>query len=83
MDGHFRVTKIEPRKLWFEGYMESIGTVGPVSVSTGISSMCKVGWVINLEMCKTGKSWKMSESGNVYPRQEIMINFGTLILGRI
>ncbi|HIH87422.1 MAG TPA: hypothetical protein HA304_05915 [Methanosarcinales archaeon] len=65
MDGYFRVTKIEPRKLWLEGYMGIKGTVSPVSVSTGISSMCKVGWVINLEL---GKSWKMLECGNVYPR---------------
>ena len=68
VDGYFRVTKIETRKLWLEDYMWIKGTVGPVSVSTGISSMCKVGWVINLGMGKTGKSWKMLECGNVYPR---------------
>ena len=54
VDGYFRVTKIESRKLWLEDYMGIKGMVGPVSVSTGISSMCKVGWVINLEMGKTG-----------------------------
>lgn len=68
MDGYFRVTKIESRKLWLEDYMGIKGMVSPVSVSTGISSMCKVGWVINLELGKTGKSWKMLECGNVYPR---------------
>ena len=44
--GYFRVTKIESRKLWLEDYMRDKRTVGPVSVSTEISSMCKVGWVI-------------------------------------
>lgn len=68
VDGYFRVTKIENRKLWLEGHMGTRGTFGPVSVSTGISSLCKIGWVINLDLCKTGKSWKMLESGNVYPR---------------
>jgi len=68
VDGYFRVTKIEPRKLWLEDYMVGGGTLGPVSVSTGISSMCKVGWVICLEMGKTGKGWQMLGSGNVYPR---------------
>ncbi|MCD4809622.1 MAG: hypothetical protein K8R17_06965 [Methanosarcinales archaeon] len=67
VDGYFRVTKIEPRQLWLEGYVGSIGSVGPVSVSTEITSMCKIGWVINLELGKTGKSWKMLECGNVYP----------------
>jgi len=43
VDGYFRVTKIETRKLWLEDYMGSRGTVGPVSVSTEISSLCKVG----------------------------------------
>jgi len=66
--GYFRVTKIESRKLWLEDHMRDKRTVGPVSVSTEISSMCKVGWVINLDLGKTGKSWKMLESGNVYPR---------------
>lgn len=68
VDGYFKVTKIEPSKLWLEDYMGSRGTVGPVSVSTKISSICKRGWVINLELGKTGKSWKMLECGNVYPR---------------
>lgn len=68
VDGYFKVTKIETRKLWLEGYVGSIGPEGPVSVSTEISSMCKVGWVINLELGKTGKSWRMLECGNVYPR---------------
>ena len=68
VDGYFRVTKVENRKLWLEGYMEDRGTVRPVTVSTEISSMCKVGWVINLDLGKTCKSWKMLECGNVYPR---------------
>lgn len=68
VDGYFIVTKIENRKLWFEGHMGTRGTFGPVSVSTKISSLCKIGWVINLDLGKTGKSWKMLESGNVYPR---------------
>jgi hypothetical protein len=68
VDGYFKVTKIESRKLWLENYMRGRGTVGPVSVSTEISSMCNVGWIICLELGKTGKSWKMLECDNVYPR---------------
>ena len=72
VDGYFRVTKIENRKLWLEDYIGGGGTLGPVSVSTGINSMCKEGWVICLEMGKTGKGWQMLGSGNVYPRWEIL-----------
>jgi hypothetical protein len=68
VDGYFRVTKIESRKLWLEDYIGCGGTLGPVSVSTEISSMCKVGWVICLDLGKTSKGWWMLESGNVYPR---------------
>jgi hypothetical protein len=66
-EGYFSVTKIEPGKLWLEDYMGSGEEIGPVLVSTEISSRCKVGWVICLELGKTSKGWKMLESGNVYP----------------
>jgi len=68
VDGYFRVAKIEPRKLWLEDYIACGGTLGPVSVSTEISSMCKEGWVIYLELGKTSKGWKMLVSGTVYPK---------------
>jgi hypothetical protein len=68
VDGYFRVTKIEHSKLWLEDYMGSGKEIGPVFVSTEISSICKVGWVICLEIGKTSKGWEMLESGCVYPR---------------
>ena len=68
VDGYFRVIKIEPRKLWLEDYLACGGTLGPVSVSTEISSMCKEGWVIYLELGKTSKGWQMLVSGTVYPK---------------
>ena len=67
-DGYFRVTRIEPCKLWLEYNGEDRGTMGPVFVSNEISSLCKEGWVINLKIGRTGKGWKMLESGYVYPR---------------
>jgi hypothetical protein len=68
VDGYFRVTKIEPRKLWLEDYIGCGGTLGPVSVSLEISSMCKEGWVIYLELGKTSKGWQMLISGTVFPK---------------
>ena len=66
-DSYFRVTRIEPGKLWLEDDMGGEDDIGPVTVSNKISSLCKVGWVINLELGKTRKGWQMLESGNVYP----------------
>ena len=66
-DSYFRVTKIEPGKLWLEDDMGDADDIGPVIVSNRISSLCKVGWIINLELGKTREGWKMLESGNVYP----------------
>jgi len=67
-DGYFKVTKIEPGKLWLGDYIGSGEAMGPVIVSDEISSSCKVGWTICLEMGRTGKGWEMMGSGNVYPR---------------
>ena len=63
-----KIIKMEPRKLWLEDYIGGAGTLGPVSVSTEISSMCKIGRVICLELGKISKGWQMLESGNVYPK---------------
>jgi len=60
-DSYFRVTKVKPGKLWLED------DIGPVIVSIEISSLCKVGWVISLELGKTRKGWEILGSGNVYP----------------
>ena len=67
VDGYLQVTKIQPGKLWFEDYTGSGKKIGPVHVDHEISSLCKVGWVINLVLGKTRRGWKMLESGNVYP----------------
>ncbi len=66
-DGYFTVTKTEPGKLWLGDYMGSSEDMGPVIVSDEISSSCKVGWTICLEMGRTRKGWEMMGSGNVYP----------------
>ncbi len=66
MDGYFRITKIRPGELWFED-MGGGTSIGPTFVSKEISSLCKVGWVICLELGKTTKGWQMLESGYVYP----------------
>jgi hypothetical protein len=67
LDAYFEIVKIEPGKLWLEDYLESGEKIGPVIVSEEISSKCKVGWTVSLWVAKTGKVWRIMESGNVLP----------------
>lgn len=66
-DGYFTVTKTKPGKLWLGDYLGSEEAIGPVTVSDEISSSCKVGWTICLELGRTSNGWVMLGSGNVYP----------------
>jgi len=68
LDAYFKIVKIEPGKLWLEDYLRSGNKVGPVIVSEEISSKCKVGWTVSLLVAKTGKVWRILESGYVLPR---------------
>jgi len=67
LDAYFKIVKIEPGKLWLEDYLESGKEIGPVIVSKEISSKCKVGWTISLLVAKTGKVWRILESGYMLP----------------
>ena len=68
IDAYFKIVRIEPEKLWLEDYLESGKEVGPVIVSEEISSKCKIGWTVSLWVAKTGKVWRILESGYVLPR---------------
>jgi hypothetical protein len=68
IDSNFNIVKIEPGKLWLEDYLESGKTVGPVIVSEEISSNCKVGWTVSMWVVKTGRGWRILETGYVRPR---------------
>ncbi len=68
LDAYFDIVKIEPGKLWLEDYLESGKTVGPVIVSEEISSKCKVGWTVSMWAVKTGRVWRILETGYVLPR---------------
>ena len=67
LDAYFKIVKIEPGKLWLEDYLEPGKRIGPVIVPEEISSKCKVGWTASLWVAKTGKVWRILESGNMYP----------------
>lgn len=66
-EGYFSITKVESGKLWLEDYIDSDLNIGPVIVSIQISSLAKVGWVINLELGRRDRKWYIIENGSVYP----------------
>ena len=66
LDDFFFITGVEPGKLWFKSRQNG-EKVGPVIVPEYISSRCKSGWTICLLLGKTGKVWRILESGNMYP----------------
>jgi len=65
-DGYFSVADTKPGELWLEDYMRSGKVIGPVIVSDEISSKCKKGWTICLELGRVKKDWWMLGVGNVY-----------------
>lgn len=70
LNSRFTIRKIEPGKLWLEDFKDPGELKGPVLVSEGISSMCKIGWTVVLWIGKTGNMWKIIDSTAVYPITE-------------
>jgi len=60
VDDYAEITQVQPGKLWFGG-------VGPVEVSTAASDLAQIGWSVNVVLARVGKSWRIIESGSVYP----------------
>lgn len=67
VEGYYMIKRIREGKLWFEEIMGSGRRIGPVPVSSQISSMCKVGWSLFLTLGRTDKGWRILESGAIYP----------------
>ena len=65
---HFMIEKIEPGQLWLQPVMAYPSTtVGPVSVPTEVTALCKIGWDIGGVLMKRGKGWELVEVWNVTP----------------
>ncbi len=48
---HFKVTKVEPGKLWLESIMSDL-SLGPIAVPKAVTSKCELGWTISLGLRK-------------------------------
>lgn len=67
IEGQFTFTRVAPGKVWLE---EMLGerTVGPIEVSEEISRRWQAGWTISGIVSSAGKTWRLVEAWNVYPR---------------
>lgn len=63
---HFRITKVEPGKLWLESIVSDL-SLGPIAVPKAVTSKCELGWTISLGLRKERGKWVIAEVGNVYP----------------
>lgn len=67
IDGHFTLTRVDLGKVWLE---EMLGSrkIGPIEVPEEISARCKTGWTISGIVSRSGRTWRLVEAWNVYPR---------------
>jgi hypothetical protein len=67
IEGHFTLTRVDPGKVWLEEMLRG-RKVGPIEVPEEIGRRCKPGWTISGIVGRAGKTWRLVEAWNVYPR---------------
>ncbi len=61
LEGYLLIDRVEPGALWFEG------VIGPVKVPAEASELAQPGWSVNIELGRKGGTWRILETGYVYP----------------
>ena len=61
VEDYFTIERVERGALWLTG------DVGPVTVTNEASSLAQPGWSVYLVLTRAAGSWKVLESGSVYP----------------
>ena len=66
---HFTIVRLEPGRLWFEGFATQLGTeaVGPVAVPVAATKLLEEGWTISCALGRDRGTWRLLEVANVYP----------------
>jgi len=64
-EGYIKVVKLEKESGYFETYEGRI--IGPVILGKELVRLLRIGDVLNVTVRKYGKSWRVLESGNIYP----------------
>lgn len=66
VDDMVTISKVEPGRLWFQGFDGE--EIGPLEVPVESSKIAKVGWEVSAtHFVRTAKGWHLVEIGNVYP----------------
>jgi hypothetical protein len=65
IEDHFRITRVEPGRLWLEGLDGH--ERGPIPLPASLSRQCPVGWTIAGTIGRVGRRWRLLEAWNVYP----------------
>ena len=65
---HYTITKMEPGKLWLEGFVSGEGVVGPIAVPRKATDLLQVDWDISCALARLRGRWRLVEVANVYPR---------------
>jgi hypothetical protein len=65
---HFTIAKVEPGRLWLEGWDDGkLRRRGPIPVPEPATRWLRPGWTISCSLGRVRKSWRLLEVANVYP----------------
>jgi len=64
---HYTIVKIEPGRLWLEGFGGGEGVIGPISVPRKATELLQRDWDISCALARIRGKWRLVEVANVYP----------------
>ncbi len=65
VDDYFRITRIEPGRIWFTG--TDGRERGPIPLPEELTRQCTVGWAVSGAIGRVDQHWQLLEAWNVYP----------------
>ena len=66
IEDQFEIKRVEPGKVWLESFDDG-RLLGPISLPSQATKLCRVGWTISGAVRETGKKWILVETWKVYP----------------
>jgi len=65
VEDYFRITRIEPGRIWFTG--TDGRERGPIPLPEELTRQCTVGWAVSGAIGRVDQHWQLLEAWNVYP----------------
>ena len=66
IEDRFEIERVESGKIWLKGFDDG-RLLGPISLPSRATKLCRVGWTISGAVRETGKKWVLVEAWKVYP----------------